>query len=185
MTLQPQLHPTRPVGSAQIKIRRVQPHEYDAVGELTMAAYVTEYEGLNDSYVDSLGQVAPRAEQHQVWVAVDAVSGELLGTVTTPQPGERLGDYAQPHEMDFRMLAVGTNARGRGVGSALVAHCAEVAQERGARGLVLHTGDTMAAAVALYERLGFSRATEVEANFPYPPGVWYAVRVYAKPLDVG
>lgn len=170
-----------PAASAapELLIRLIRDDEIGAVSELTVAAYTSAYE-INGNYLKELGQVAERVRTQQVWVALDAATGELLGTVSTPLPGERLSDFAQPDEMDFRLLAAAPAARGRGVGRALVEHCAELARQRGASRLVLHTGDDMDLAVRLYERMGFERLTEIEENFPYPPGVWYPVRVYAK-----
>jgi hypothetical protein len=44
-------------------------------------------------------------------VAVDDEAGELLGSVTTPKPGEALTPLAQAGEFDFRLLAVDPGAR--------------------------------------------------------------------------
>ena len=166
---------------SKLQIRLIREAEIAAVSELTVEAYTSSYE-INGNYLIELGQVAERVSTQQVWVAVDAVTNELLGTVSTPLPGARLSDFAQPSDMDFRLLATSPAARGRGIGRALVEHCAELAKARGASRLVLHTGADMALAVRLYESMGFERLTEIEANFPYPPGVWYDVRVYGRAL---
>ena len=159
------------------RIRLIREHETKAVSELTVEAYAAAYR-LHNAYRDELGRVAERVETQQVWVAVDREDGALLGTVTTPLPGRRLSDFAGAEDLDFRMLAVFPRGRGRGIGRALVAHCAGLARDRGASRLVLHTGDDMRPAIALYERMGFERLTEIERDFPFPPGVRYPVRVY-------
>lgn len=163
------------------EIRLIRPSEIDAVSASTVEAYAAAYR-LNDDYRAELGRVAERVETQQVWVALDP-DGALLGTVTTPLPGRRLSEFAGPSDLDFRMLAVFPRGGGRGIGRALVAHCERLAKDRGASRLVLHTGDDMHLAVALYERMGFERLTEIEQDFPYPPGVWYPVRVYGKLVD--
>ncbi len=164
-------------------IRPIRNDEFEAVGALTVEAYASAYEiDLSGEYIAELGRAAERAAAHEVWVAVDGTTGELLGTVTTPGPGERLSSFAVEGDMDFRMLAVAQAARGRGIGRLLVGHCRALAEDRGASRLVLHTGSDMHLAVALYEGLGFERLVEVEENFPYPPGIWYPVRVYAMRL---
>lgn len=166
-----------------LTIRLVRDEEISAVADLTVSAYVGAYELESEhDYIAELGRVDERAKTQQVWVAVDTESGLLLGTVTTPRPGKQLSSFAQSTDLDFRMLAVSGEARGRGVGKALVAHCESLARDRGASRLVLHTGEGMDLAIALYERLGFERLLDVERNFPYPPGVWYPVRVYSKTL---
>lgn len=165
----------------ELLIRQIREDEIEAVSALTVGSYSSAYE-LNESYLAELGRVADRVHTHQVWVAVDTDSNELLGTVTTPLPGQQLSDFALSTDMDFRMLATAPAARGRGVGRALVEHCEGLARARHASRLVLHTGADMALAVRLYESMGFARLTEIEENFPYPPGVYYEVRVYAREL---
>ena len=165
----------------RLEIRLIHPDEIDAVSQFTVDAYASAYE-LSPRYREELAQVADRVETQQVWVAHDPETGELLGTVTTPLPGEHLSDFAAPGDMDFRMLAVAPAARGRGIGPQLVEHCKNLAAARGANRLVLHTGGDMGLAMALYERMGFTRLTEVERTFPFPPGVCYDVRVYGMEL---
>lgn len=59
------------------------------------------------------------------------------------------------------MLAVGKDARGRGVGEALVRFCVERARETPeCRRLVLSTQSNMASAHRIYERMGFVRTPE-------------------------
>lgn len=66
--------------------------------------------------------------------------------------------------------------RGRGVGSALLRHVAEVSRARGITSLRLDTRAELAEACALYERLGFVQV----APFNDDP---YSDRWYAKPLS--
>ncbi|MBN9612114.1 MAG: GNAT family N-acetyltransferase [Actinobacteria bacterium] len=165
-----------------LEIRLIRPEEIEVVSELLVDAYASAYSDLHENYRRELANVAPRIDTQEVWVAIDTVTGLVLGTVGTPLPGQRLSDFAGPLDLDFRMLAVSQQARGRGVGRALVEHCAALAKDRGASRLVLHTGDDMDLAVAFYERMGFERLTEIERDFPYPPGVWYPVRVYGMEL---
>ena len=167
--------------AATALIRPIREAEIAAVSALTVEAYTSAYE-INGNYLRELGQVAERVRTQQVWVAVDEATNELLGTVSTPLPGERLSDFALPSDMDFRLLATSPAARGRGIGRALAEHCADLARARGASRLVLHTGADMDLAVRLYESMGFDRLTAIENNFPYPPGVWYAVKVYGRAL---
>lgn len=167
--------------SAEAVIRLIREDEIEAVAALTVEAYTSAYE-INERYREELGRVAGRVSTQQVWGAFDAQTAEILGTVTTPLPGERLSDFAQAEDMDFRLLATAPAARGRGIGRALVEHCAEQARARRASRLVLHTGEYMSLAVGLYESMGFERLTAVEEDFPYQPGVWFPVRVYAMDL---
>ena len=102
-------------GGLSLKIRPIRDTEIAAVSALTVEAYTSSYE-INGNYLNELGRVAERVRTQQVWVAVDAETDELLGTVSTPLPGERLSDFSLPSDMDFRLLATTPAARGRGIG---------------------------------------------------------------------
>ncbi|PPG33210.1 GNAT family N-acetyltransferase [Pseudoclavibacter sp. RFBB5] len=139
-----------------VVVRLVRPSEVDAVAELSLRAYELEY-SISGSYRDDIISVGERAAAHQVWVAVDPQSGELLGSVATPKPGEHLTSLPQrDDELDFRLLAVDPSARGRGVGAALTTLVIELARLRGLRRVVMNSGPQMVRAHRLYERLGFS-----------------------------
>ena len=62
----------------------------------------------------------------------------------------------------MRLLAVHPDARGRGVGEALMRECMARARGRGATTLGLHTTRIMAVAQRMYERMGFVRAPEYD-----------------------
>jgi ribosomal protein S18 acetylase RimI-like enzyme len=156
-------------------IREVEPAEHAAVGELTVQAYRDVGE-TDESYYPELRDVADRAAQVPVLVAVDDASGSVLGAVTyVPGPGPfhegEFGDAAS-----FRMLAVAAEARGRGVGRALVEACVDRARAAGREALSLYTRPFMTAAHRLYERLGFERVPAQDWEFA--PDEWlYAYRL--------
>lgn len=83
-----------------------------------------------------------------------------LGATILLHERSALGQIAQPGEREFRLLAVDGDARGGGVGEALVRECIERRKAQGAQALVLWTRPVMTAAQRLYERLGFARVTE-------------------------
>ncbi|MGI9823732.1 GNAT family N-acetyltransferase [Agromyces sp. Marseille-Q5079] len=142
-------------------IRLVRDDELDAVAALSLRAYEIAYD-LSDGYRASIAEVAPRARDHQVWVAADRTTGELLGSVATPRRGGTISPLAQPGELDFRLLAVDPPARGRGVGEALTRLVIELARLRGLDRVVMNSGEQMTGAHRLYGRLGFSRLGERE-----------------------
>jgi ribosomal protein S18 acetylase RimI-like enzyme len=143
-----------------VEIRLADASEHGAVGELTVAAYSPFTEGPRDPYVDTLRDAAGRAEQADLWVAVE--EGVLIGTVTDPPPGSRYREIGGADEGEFRMLAVAPSAQGRGVGRALVEFLLERYRERGYRGVVLSTLAEMSAAHRVYELLGFRRTPELD-----------------------
>ncbi|GAA4051886.1 hypothetical protein GCM10022282_11040 [Agromyces indicus] len=169
--------------SAGVRIRLMRDDEAASVGRLVRQAYAGDYE-LSEDYLAEIEAVADRARDHEVWVAEDAASGALLGTVTTPRPGERLSAVARDgDELDFRFLGVAAAARGRGVGERLVHHVTALAADRGLRRVVLNTGRQMIAAQRLYERLGFERLLEREFTFERPDGTSILIWAYGRDVD--
>ena len=143
-----------------MEIRLADPSEHAAVGELTVAAYAPFTEGPRDPYVETLRDAAGRAEEADLWVAVE--DGALVGTVTDPPPGSRFREIGGDDEGEFRMLAVRPSAQGRGVGQALVEFLLDRYRERGYRGVVLSTLAEMSAAHRVYEGMGFRRAPDLD-----------------------
>jgi ribosomal protein S18 acetylase RimI-like enzyme len=152
-----------------VVIREARPEEYAVIGELTVTAYASTGEIVED-YADELLDVAKRAREVPVLAAVDDQTGQLLGTATyVPGPGPfHEGDFGQAASM--RMLAVAPEAQGRGIGRALVEACIDRARTEGRPGLALHTRPVMTAAQRLYESLGFRRVPELD--WAFDPGEW-------------
>ncbi|MGP2439643.1 GNAT family N-acetyltransferase [Streptomyces sp. JW3] len=150
-------------------IRSAHPTEYRTLGDLTAHAYL--HDGLldfgeSDAYLTELRDVAKRAAAAHVLVA--AVNDQVLGGVTfVPSPGP-MADLAREGEAEIRMLAVAHEARGRGIGEALVRACVVRARATdGCHRLILSTQATMRAAHRVYERLGFVRTPHRDWN-PLP-----------------
>ena len=148
---------------SDVLIRLATPGEYEAIGELNEAAYSHDYD-ISDQYRQSLRDVTTRAAEHQVWVAVDRTTGQLLGTAVTPRPGGHVSELGRDGELDFRLLAVAPSARRRGIGRTLVEHIITLAAERGAVRVVMNSGPDMIGAHQLYYSMGFTRLTERETR---------------------
>ena len=152
-------------------IRPVRPDEYEALGDLTVAAYrAIPFEMPHQDVYDlQLRDVARRAETSCVVVAATP-AGELLGGVTyVAGPDDPYSEELREGEAGIRMLAVGPACQGRGVGRALTEWCLARARADGRRRMVLHTGTWMPDAIRLYERLGFVRLPELD--FSPAPGI--------------
>ena len=142
-------------------IRRAAPEDYEVVGALTVRAYLDEGHLPADAeYAGTLADARARAEGAELWVAVDDGDARVLGSVTFAAPGSEFHEIATADEGDVRMLAVDRDARGRGIGDALMVRCVERARDLGLVGLALSTQPSMRAAHRIYERMGFERAPE-------------------------
>lgn len=148
---------------SDVAIRLADPGEYGAIADLREAAYSHDYT-ISENYGASLRDVAPADGGHEVWVAADRHTGQLLGTVTTPRPGGHISPLAEDGELDFRLLAVDPAARRRGIGRLLVEHVVALAAERGAKRVVMNSGPDMTGAHRLYYAMGFTRLTERETR---------------------
>jgi ribosomal protein S18 acetylase RimI-like enzyme len=141
-----------------VTIRVALPSEYDAAGDLVVAAYRTLGDVGGAFYEHELRDVAGRAQGNEVLVAT--VAGRLVGCVTFVEGDEPLSQTDDPDAATIRMLGVDTEARGRGVGEALVRACIDRARAAGRRRVRLDTRTSMKSAQRLYERLGFRRDPE-------------------------
>lgn len=148
-----------------IRVRLIRSHEIDRVADLTETAYVTAYPDLPAGYRASLREVAARAREHEIWIAEDIATGDILGTVATPQNGFWISELGQPGELDFRLLAVDPAARGRGIGELLTRHVISLARIRGLSRVVMNSGPEMLGAHRLYDRLGFDRLADRSVTF--------------------
>ena len=138
-----------------IEIRPAAATEFAAIADLCVAAYAPFLAA--DHYVGVLRDVARRAAEAELLVAVDDEDQAVVGTVTFVADGGPLGEIAGPDEAEFRMLAVDPALQGRGVGTALLRRVLDESRRRGKAGVVCSSQPEMRAAHRVYERLGFRR----------------------------
>jgi len=84
-------------------------------------------------------------------------SGALLGTATLVQGASAASRIAAAGDVELHLLAVRADARGRGIGEALVSALLRDASAAGASTVWLWTQPSMHIAQRLYERLRFRR----------------------------
>ena len=150
-----------------IVIRPAESDDYAAIAELSVLAYADDgqlAEGVGGHYAARLRDVAGRAKDASLLVAVDA-DGTVLGSVAICLPGSPLAEINRPGELEFRMLAVHPDAQGRGVGRALATACVDRARELGSRAVVICTRDEVGKpAQAMYRSMGFTRIPDRDWN---------------------
>jgi predicted N-acetyltransferase YhbS len=151
----------------ELLLRDARAGDAPAIRAVTIAAY-QQYAALiprvwrpyRDNILETLANPAP-AEQ-----IVAERDGAILGAVLLFPPGtgfeQPAGAEASPLAPDVRLLAVVPAARGQGVGGALMQACLRRAQAAGHASVTLHTMDVMVVAKAMYERLGFVPAHELD-----------------------
>ena len=146
-----------------IEIRDARQDEFDELGDIRVGAYLADgFLSPQSAYAARLRELgADGLDDVLVAVQPNGSSRErIIGTVMLqgwPQGGEIL---AGPDEAEIRALAVSPDARGTGVGRALLAAVIERAGSEGIRHLVLLTQPEMKAAHHLYDQAGFSRLPE-------------------------
>lgn len=143
-------------------IRDARPEEFAEVGALTADAYEAsgDHTGPYDAAYDAvLRDAASRASAATLLVAVDD-DGSIIGTATLAAPGSSAADIAIGDERELRMLGVHADARGRGVGRALVEESAFRAGLDGGEALTISVYSENAPAAAMYAKLGFHPVPE-------------------------
>jgi predicted N-acetyltransferase YhbS len=151
-------------------VRPARPEEYPQVGRVTADAYRAD--GLLDSadhpvestYEAQLTDAARRAREAELWVAAGE-EGEILGTVTWCPPGSPWRQLAQRDDQaEFRMLSVAPAGRRRGVGRTLVEACLSRARQDRMSEVVIWSHPLMTGAHALYLRLQFEQAFDLDGS---------------------
>lgn len=142
--------------------------DQDAIRGVTLAAY-QEYAAVMHSLhwqlyrqniIDTLADVRPAVQ------IVAEQEGNIVGTVLLYPAGANLSTSDDASTAlawpEIRLLAVLPEARGLGIGGVLVRECMGRAVDAGATAITLHTTDMMAAAMRMYEKMGFVRAVEMD-----------------------
>jgi ribosomal protein S18 acetylase RimI-like enzyme len=145
-----------------IQVRPARPADFAEAGRVTALAY-QEFMPAGDvdddwgMYLGQIADVAGRVDRTTVLVAVDPANGRVLGSVTIEEE-DVIGDDDSELESGashIRMLGVDPNARGRGVGRALMEASIDRARALGKRFVTLRTTERMKAAQGMYVSLGF------------------------------
>jgi GNAT superfamily N-acetyltransferase len=158
---------THPAGFV---IRTALPGEFCHLGELMVAVY-SSLEGFpkradQPQYYEMLAGIGQLAENPDTKLLVAVSGAELLGGVVHFSDMARYGSGGiatqERNASGFRLLAVAPQARGRGVGAALMERCIELARGENHGQVILHTTAAMQVAWRMYERRGFERSADLD-----------------------
>jgi ribosomal protein S18 acetylase RimI-like enzyme len=148
-------------------VRGARPGELAEIGDLRVAAYeaggflsdASHYgETLRTLGHDGIGQILAAVDGDGDGTGTG--TGRVLGTVMLQLWPHAAHVVRGPGEAEIRALAVAPEARGRGVGRALLRAVADRARACGVRHLLLSTQTNMLAAQHLYTGAGFRRLPE-------------------------
>jgi len=148
-------------------VRAAVPADYPAIREVVLAAY-GQYAYLVapdvfEPYLADLLDLEKHARNGR-WLVVEA-DGQIQGSGAF-YPDAAAQGYGLPAGWaSGRALAVHPAVRGRGAARALLAAVECLAEDSGAPVFAFHTASFMTSAIALYERLGYQRAPELDYNW--------------------
>lgn len=159
-----------------LRIREAGAGDRAAVEAVTLAAY-EQYASVLPAPLWSAYRaniLAALAEAGPGVVLLAEAEGRVVGSVLLYPAGTAMTEPGTDREWrigepEVRLLAVPPAGRGRGVGRRLMEECIRRSRAAGTATMTLHTTDMMRVAMALYERMGFQRAPEID--FRPAPGV--------------
>ena len=153
-------------------LRDARPEEHDEVSELMRDAYL-EYQThfspeVWEGYVRDIMDVRSRLGVADLIVA--EVAGRLSGVVTFfPEASHSERESWPVGWAGVRLLAVRPDARGLGIGRALMGECLRRCRQLAVPTIGLHTTEPMDVARGMYERMGFVRTPDYD--FEAGPGL--------------
>jgi ribosomal protein S18 acetylase RimI-like enzyme len=168
------------------QVRAARPTELDQVGEVLLASFREHAASIPDDilrpYLADLLRVGP----HATPLVVSESGGRIVATARLYVDGAASGLPLPDGWSLVRAVGVLPSHRRSGYATALMAECAQRSARAGAPALALHTARFMAAAVRLYEGLGYRRAAELDFVAGPPaaadPGHQVQIRGYVLPL---
>jgi predicted N-acetyltransferase YhbS len=163
-------HP--PEAGGRLRVRDARPEEYGAIADVTLAAYRQYADVMPAAAWENYAQniVTTITHEDALQRIVAEIDGRTVGSVLYFTA--EVSPFGAPM---VRLLAVAPEARGQGVGTALMGECLRRARLAGAPSLVLHTTMLMDIARRMYEHMGFVRAPELDFRVDQQTGTVSAV----------
>ncbi|MEH0157563.1 GNAT family N-acetyltransferase [Limibacter armeniacum] len=152
-------------------IREAEPQEFEKVGKLMVKAY-SQLEGFpkqdeQPEYYKKLAAVGAWTEKPKVKLLVAVSSdGAIYGGVVYFGDMQFYGSGGtatqETNAAGFRLLAVDSSVRGKGIGKVLTLACIQMAKDEEQQQLILHSTEAMKVAWGMYEGLGFKRSEDLD-----------------------
>lgn len=149
------------------KVREATEYDAVAVRRLLIEAYAEFRSGMDTPAWEALRKGLETAfARMKDAVRLVATDGEdVVGFAVYMPPGVSDLTIFPPNWASIRLLGVPPQCRGRGTSRALIETCIAYAKADHAPAIGLHAAETMTAARALYEDIGFTLEREIEPRF--------------------
>lgn len=149
-----------------MNIRDAQKEELTEIRTQRIDAYSEHAQAISVAHWQALKQaISSEADvQDGVELMVAEINGKILGSVALfpPKSDAYEGLVNDIDYSEIRLLAVTSEARGKGVARALINECIKRTKEKGFNTIGLHTADFMESAIRLYGKMGFERLQQFD-----------------------
>ncbi len=152
-------------------VRNAKPEEFKAIGQLMVQVY-SQLDGFpkveeQPNYYQMLANIGELTNKPEAELLV-AVSDDnkIAGGVVYFGDMQYYGSGGtatkEKNAAGFRLLAVDTSIRGKGIGKLLTNACIHKAKENHIPQMVIHTTQAMQTAWKMYEKIGFKRSEDLD-----------------------
>lgn len=152
-------------------VRQAKQTEFAAIGQLMVQVY-SKLEGFpqpheQPNYYHMLANIGEMTKKPgtELLVAVDAndtVAGAVVYFSDMQYYGSGGTATQEKNAGGFRLLAVDTSIRGKGIGKLLVNACIQKAKDKQLAQVIIHSTKAMQTAWAMYEKIGFTRSEDLD-----------------------
>ena len=152
-------------------IRHAQPEEFAAIGQLMVNVYA-QLDGFpkpdeQPAYYTMLSNIGEQTKKPgtELLVAVSAhdhIAGAVVYFNDMQYYGSGGTATQEKNAAGFRLLAVDTSVRGKGIGKALTLACIQKAKEQNLSQVIIHSTEAMQTAWKMYEAIGFERSEDLD-----------------------
>lgn len=159
------------MNSHEYIVREATLNEFPEIGELMvnvysqLAGFPTKYE--QPKYYKMLANIGSltRSPKTKLLIAISS-SGKIGGGVVYFGDMKYYGSGGtatrEKNASGFRLLAVDTATRGKGVGRLLTKACIQMAKDEKQNQMIIHSTKAMQIAWKMYEKMGFKRSKDLD-----------------------
>ena len=171
---------TAATGKREFSVRDARASDCEAINELCVKAYAEFRPVIGEPnwkrLRETLSKASSLSSEGELIVAEDA-SGVVGIVLYIPPREDNSGSLKSAW---LQTLAVSPLHRGKGVGGGLTRECIERARRDGADSIGLTTAEMMTVARPMYERLGFTKESDLGQRFGVPHAR-YVLRLKSEP----